>query len=411
MSSHVVAVAIAAGFSLVVLPAAQAQTAPREVGTLGGRSSWAQAINALGAVVGTSETPEGSFRAFIARRPGALAGLGPDDVPGVGLGINDLNDVVGSSDRAFARIGGRARELGPGLANDISNLRQSAGWSHVTPEETHAVVWDAAGRMRDLGQAGEQSFASALNDRGQVAGWITDADGQPQAVLWEADGSRTELGTLGGRYSQALAINEAGDVAGVSETAIGITHAFLWRRGSGIIDLDDDLQSSTAFGLNDSGQVVGERATEDGRPRAFVWSAATGLVTLETPATPDGASRANAINDLGEIAGLVAGATEARALVWIVRPSPASQVAGLERLMRQLIRDRVVTSRRAASPLAHVRSAARAIRAGRVDRAGSYLRTAARQMSGVAPAGGRARVTHLQNVARRVAALLTDSGR
>jgi probable HAF family extracellular repeat protein len=130
MSSPVVAAAVAAGFSLLVLPAAQAQTAPpREIGTLGGGSSWAQAINALGAVVGTSETPEGSFRAFIARRPGALTGLGPDNVPGVGLGINDLNDVVGSSDRAFARIGGRLRELGPGLANDISNLRQSAGWS------------------------------------------------------------------------------------------------------------------------------------------------------------------------------------------------------------------------------------------------------------------------------------------
>ena len=408
MSSPVVAAAVAAGLSLLVLPAAQAQTAPREIGTLGGRSSWAQAINALGVVVGTSETPEGSFRAFIAARPGALTGLGPDNVPGVGLGINDLNDVVGSSDRAFARIGGRLRELGSGLANDISNARQSAGWSNVTPEETHAVVWDAAGRMRDLGQTGEQSFASALNDRGQVAGWIADAAGQPHAVRWEADGSRIELGTLGGRYSQALAINEAGDVAGVSETAGGIPHAFVWRRGSGMVDLGEDLQSSTAFGLNDSGQVVGERVTEDGRRRAFVWSAGSGLMTLDTPARPDAASRANAINDLGEIAGLVAGPTEARALVWIVRASPAAQVAGLEGLIRQLIRDRVVTSRRASSPLAHVRSAARAIRAGRLDRAASHLRTAARQLSGVAPARSRARVTHLRTIAERVAVLLAD---
>jgi probable HAF family extracellular repeat protein len=111
--------------------------------------------------------------------------------------------------------------------------------------------------MRDLGQAGEQSFASALNDRGQVAGWIADAAGQPHAVRWEADGSRVELGTLGGRYSQALAINEAGDVAGVSETASGVPHAFVWRPGSGMVDLGEDLQASTAFGLNDSGQVVG----------------------------------------------------------------------------------------------------------------------------------------------------------
>jgi probable HAF family extracellular repeat protein len=238
-----------------------------------------------------------------------------------------------------------------------------------------------------------------------VAGWRTGEDGRPRAVLWQPDGTPIELGSLGGSYSQALGINEYGDVVGLAETAAGMGHAFLWRQGAGMVDLDVDGIFSWAFGVNDAGQVVGEHLDATGRQRAFVWTMERGIETLETPLA-DGSSRAAAINDFGEIVGVAADATSARALLWVVPPALMNQLAGLERLIRQLADDRVVNRGRAQAALAQVRSAATAVRGRRMGRASEHLESAARQLVSAAQGASRGRGLHLAAIARRLARAL-----
>lgn len=391
---------------LLLLPAlAAAQTtAPADLGTLGGESAWAQGINASGAVVGTSQTAEGAYRAFfLASIDGTIQAAGPTDAPSIGLGINDLNEIVGESGRAFRQRGSTIQDLGAGLANDINNLGQVAGWRNATPEETHATVWDALGNARDLGTPGQASYASAINDRGDVAGWITDNAGQPQAVLWGADGVVVELGTLGGSYSQALAINEAGDVVGLAETAAASAHAFLWRRSTGMVDVDPDGAFSWAFGVNDVGQIVGEHVGAMGRQRAFVWTSDGGMVTLPTPEMPDSIARAVAVNDLGEIVGVAADAVRSRAMRWVIPPSAAAQLDALERLIVNLGQDRAISRGVAQSTAAEIRSAARALASRRVSRAVEHLERAAERLSSASRGQSAGRVLHLLTWARRVA--------
>ena len=396
------------GAMLLTLPAMAAaqSTAPVDLGTLGGDSAWAAAINASGTIAGTSQTADGTYRAFLFTRPnGPMTVLGPPDVPSLGLGINDQSAIVGESGRAFRQRGEVVEELGPGLANDINNLGQAVGWRAVTAGETHATLWEVSGASRDLGTSGQASFAAAINDRRQVVGWRTGEDGRPRAVLWQPDGTPVELGALGGVYSQALAINEYGDVAGLAETAAGAGHAFLWRRGVGMIDLDTGGAFSWAFGVNDAGQVVGEHLDATGRPRAFVWTMEQGLQTLET-APADGSSRAAAINDFGEIVGVAADATRSRALLWVVPPALGNQLAGLERLVGQLADDRVVNRGRVRAAMAQIRSAATAVRARRMGRASEHLESAARQLMSLARGAPRNRVLHLAGVAERLALAL-----
>jgi probable HAF family extracellular repeat protein len=394
--------------AMLLLPAlAAAQSAaPVDLGTLGGESAWAAAINASGSITGTSQTADGTYRAFLFVQPaGSMTALGPPDLSSLGLGINQVNTVVGESGRAFRQRGAAIEDLGPGLANDVNNLGQAVGWRNVTPEETHATLWEASGETRDLGTAGQASFASAVNDRRQVAGWINGVDGLPRAVLWEPDGAPVELGALGGTYSQALGINEYGDVVGLAETASGMGHAFLWRRGAGMIDIDPEGAFSWAFGVNDAGQVVGEHIDQTGRQRAFVWSP-RGMTTLETPMMPDGAGRAAAINDFGEIVGVVADATRARALLWVVPPALTQQLAGLDRLVRGLAQDRVITRGRMQAMVAQLRSAATALRRRRVERAAGHLQTVSRQLAGLARGSARGRLLYLAAVTRRLAAAI-----
>jgi probable HAF family extracellular repeat protein len=153
-----------------------------DLGTLGGRSSVAVAINAAGQVAGQADTSSGGLHAFL---------VTPVDTDG-----------DGAPDRWF-------RDDNSNGLNDL---------------------------MADLGTLGRDlSVAVAINAVGQVAGnsEIDSVEGvEDRAFLWQ-DGVMTDLGTLGldflGReFSLAAAMNDAGQVVGRSSTADG-EHAFLFR--------------------------------------------------------------------------------------------------------------------------------------------------------------------------------------
>ena len=172
--------------------------------------------------------------------------------------------------------------------------------------------------ITDLGTlGGDDSQATAINDRGQVVGFAyttaKDKDGHQNwhAFLW-TNGRMRDLGTFGGRNSEALAINEHGQVVGWADTkakgANGeqIAHAFLWENGR-MRDLGTlGGQGSSAMDINDHGQIVGKADTrakdKDGQPtaHAVVWRKGS-VIDLGTLGGPG--SEAVAVNEHGQVVG------------------------------------------------------------------------------------------------------------
>jgi probable HAF family extracellular repeat protein len=190
-----------------------------DLGTLGGKHSHPQSINAMGQVVGVSLTASGDYDAFLWQE-GQMQDLGSMDP----IRINNFGQVI-----ALFFPDGKAG---------------------------HPVLWEQ-GTTTDLGTLGGRSTdALDLNDLGQVVGNSLTADNGSYAFLWQ-NGIMTNLGTLGARLSSANSINNQGEVVGESVTPTGAAHAFLWRDGR-MTDLGpaDGLYGRAQF-INDVGQIVG----------------------------------------------------------------------------------------------------------------------------------------------------------
>jgi probable HAF family extracellular repeat protein len=197
----------------------------RDLGTLGGRSSQANAINSSGVIVGVtgvagSEQPH----AFIWKS-------------GV---MSDLGTLAGGQSEATA-------------INDDGIV---VGWSRVASGDQRAVRWKD-GKKRNLGTlGGRNSEARGINAFGVIVGWSETASGARHAFIWK-NGVMTDIGTLGGATSQANGINRSGTVVGGSRTASGINHAFRWKDGV-FKDLGTmGRQFSYASAINTKGQIAG----------------------------------------------------------------------------------------------------------------------------------------------------------
>jgi probable HAF family extracellular repeat protein len=210
-----------------------------DLGTLGGDTSEATAINASGQIVGYSNlTPSGAYHAFM--WDGTM---------------HDLGTLGGSASSAAA----------------INASGQVVGKSITAAGAYHAFMWD--GTMHDLGAlGGDYSEAIAINASGQVVGNSTTASGDQHAFFWSV-GVMTDLGTLGGVGSSVggrHSLNDAGQVVGASNAAAGTYHAFVWQMGV-MRDLGTFGGSvSEAFGINAAGVVAGYAATLGGPNHAFI---------------------------------------------------------------------------------------------------------------------------------------------
>jgi len=140
-----------------------------DLGTLGGRNSEPKGINNMDWIVGRAHGPGGSgfdFRPFLWREGQMedLGTLGGDF--GEAYAINELGHIVGFT------------ETIPG---------QRGGWQ--------AFLW-RDGVMGRLPELDGSSIAWGLNNTGLVAGQSWSAEfGEPRAVLWE-NGQVRDLGTL-----------------------------------------------------------------------------------------------------------------------------------------------------------------------------------------------------------------------
>jgi probable HAF family extracellular repeat protein len=194
-----------------------------------------------------------------------------------------------------------------------------------------AVIWGPApGQIRTLRPlAGDTvGMAVGINDNGQAVGatgtcantMLPPLAFGPHAVIWDADGTPRDLGNLGSTaLNMALSVNNRGEVVGVSSlypdsSPFFGSHAFLWSPETGLMrdlgTLPGDVQS-VAQGINDRGQVVGVSFDEHGNPRPFLWQKGImqDLNELVAGGAPLYLLFGPTINASGEIAGF--GVTEA----------------------------------------------------------------------------------------------------
>jgi probable HAF family extracellular repeat protein len=191
----------------------------RDLGTFGGTTSQALAVNRRGEVAGYAYTSDQVRHAFFwdgwsMRDLGTLDNTQSDN-ESEGVAMNRWGDVVGSAE-------------GPPFTG-----------------REHPFIWNASHGMRDLGTLGlvidgqlvPDGHANAINDLTQVVGDYgrensCSAPGGCNAFFW--DGVLHDLGRLGDRDSEAVDLNTRGQIVGSSQTPDDDpihpqeTHAVLW---------------------------------------------------------------------------------------------------------------------------------------------------------------------------------------
>jgi len=329
---------------------------PLDLGTLGGNSTVATAINDRGQIVGWSFTAAGAPHAFLwedgaMRDLGTLVAQEPDPVfhtRSVAGAINNAGLIAGSAeDESFMLKlvvweNGVIRALGPDASDreirvDGMNARGDIVAS-IEPAEYdgRVVVWQngVVQPVEHLPGGWNWTYATAMNGAGDVVGASTADQSSAQAFfhpfVWR-DGVTTDLGVFGitgnctdpnepscnSAEGEALDVNDAGVVVGWSQDSSGLPRPFIWQDGT-LRDLGVfPGVKAYALAINERGQVAGGHQPApwpDQRAFAFLWSAGAvqDLGTLGGRAT-----HVSALSEAGEIVGSSLTASgEQHAFVW-----------------------------------------------------------------------------------------------
>ena len=194
----------------------------------------------------------------------------------------------------------------PGLQNNFGARISDAG--HVGAGR---YVWHQ-GTLTDVGGlGGDFTAVEDVNASGQVVGRMTAADGYMRAFVWQ-NGSMTPLPNLGGEEGYATAINNAGQIVGYTDNILGSSvsghRATFWTSSHLAFDIGSvpPDHASRAHAVNNLGQAAGISSPSVGSGfgnDAFFWngSTITPFITNRDPFHFD----VNGINDLGQIVGLL----------------------------------------------------------------------------------------------------------
>ena len=298
-----------------------------DLGTLGGDTSVATAINERGQVVGYSTNADGQTRAFLYSN-GRMRSIGSPKGDSRATDINDRGHIggyflnnsgsargfvykqrefqvmelleregsrqsfvyaVGHNGRAYGQSNGRPvmwREADPralsrreGAVFNVNRRRTAVGVLRDDPYTFRPAL------ALDDGDGGA-GRALDINKNRQAVGWQS-VGGDRQAVLWKLSASqeqvlrRTVIGGLGEgpgndtEFSTASAINNDGLVVGSSlADDLQTRHAFLYEDGE-IHDLNDLLEDGddwllvSANDINEAGQIIGTGVI-NGQEHAFL---------------------------------------------------------------------------------------------------------------------------------------------
>jgi probable HAF family extracellular repeat protein len=290
----------------------------RDLGTLGGSSSFSQAINDQGQVTGLAlnDVPDlfSFFYQYLYCLPFNICPANATQTRGF------VWDEEGGM-RDIGTLGGP--DAFPSL---INNRGQIAGFSYTdsAPQPTtgfptlHPFLWETEKGMKDLGGLGGTSTASVngLNERGEVVGGsYLPGDQIIQPFLWDGKKLINLVAPpfLTSVNGEAAWINETGEVAGtagvpgVPGRCASAPHAFLWRNGV-MTDLGTlaGYDFSGATFINSRSQIVGTAfSCASSMSAAFLWERGSmvDLNTLVQPNAPLHLFTASYIDDRGRIAG------------------------------------------------------------------------------------------------------------
>lgn len=248
----------------------------------------ASAINNAGQVVGrlntgsTFVTNGATVTTLYQAYPDGSGALQPTAINNAGqisgfisTGQNHAIRLDGTTVTRLASFSDEAR-LANSVANDINDLGQVVGYSHISSGYERAALWNGTSNPIALDNPAvgiSYSIATAINNAGQVVGYGGNAGNNVapiQAILWNGT-VPTVLGTLGGSgnffRSMAYDINDAGQAVGFSMLSGKDEHrATLWD-GTTATDLNSFLDASVvsagwvleeANAINSNGWIVGE---------------------------------------------------------------------------------------------------------------------------------------------------------
>ncbi|MBA2378684.1 MAG: hypothetical protein H0V76_03815, partial [Blastocatellia bacterium] len=268
----------------------------KDLGTLGGNSSFARAINNAGQITGNANVPNGRLHAYIWEN-GMMQDLGflPNGTEfSRGFYLNAQGVVTGESDNNASKVFifdpsvGTMSALVDLVTSNPDNMRivggfgagindngQIVGSMSRLLEPSGSVVrgfkFDS-GTVRDLGSIDGQinTFARAwgINNNGTAVGVSRTVNNSSHATRWE-NGTATDLGSLGGdlAFSEAFRINESGQIVGRSTVAVGVTgqNAVVWENGT-IRDLGrlSGVNFGRANDINEHGFIVGTSSQFEG---------------------------------------------------------------------------------------------------------------------------------------------------
>jgi probable HAF family extracellular repeat protein len=272
----------------------------RDLGTLGGSTSFSQAMNDRGQITGLAlndiPDPFSYYYQFLYCLPFQIC---PPNATETHAFVWDEKDGM----KDIGTLGG------PDAFPSVINQRgQVAGFSYINsvPNETtglptfHPFLWEKGKGMKDLGSFGGTQTASVngLNNRGEVVGGLyLPGDIQNLPFIWDGakliDPVAPPFGGPG--PGEANWINEAGEVVGNASLPTPcsggngyLQHAFLWRGGV-ITDLGSLPNTPNTGGLfiNSKSQVVGASFSCDFSTfSAFLWEQGS-MVDLNALIAPD----------------------------------------------------------------------------------------------------------------------------
>jgi probable HAF family extracellular repeat protein len=307
-----------------------------DLGTLGGPTSSAAAINNAGEVVGSADTHNYYWEIYVDSGVRTKDKVYQEDpflwtpsTPnGTSGSLTDLGNFGGWNNGA----------------SGINGLGQVVGSSDLSTGASHAFLWGpstangASGTLIDLGTlGGTNSSARGINRSGQIVGGSDTSSGASLAFLWGptapngTSGTMADLGTITGALPGiAAGINDSGQIAGTSGLA-----AFLYSGGT-MIDLghlggSSVQEDSEAYGINNFGEVVGISYTGSAT-HAFLWAPPTAngtsgtLIDLGSLIGASGNSEAYGINSAGQVVGASYTGSATHAFLWA--PSTANGASG-----------------------------------------------------------------------------------
>ena len=297
----------------VAAPAGAATYRVIDLGTLGGASSAATDLNDAGAVVGWSATASGSAHA-VAWRNGRMTDIGTLGGPtSRAMGISNNFAVVGTASIAaggpphgflWRANQGAMHNLGIPLPVRIGDTGAIIGNATTAAGESVAAYRNQHGWIQLPLLAFDGSHGEDVNDAGTAVGTLfTEPHGSAPFVY--ANGVLTILPSVPtAAETSADAINDAGQIAGQTFDPLGIV---LWNGMSWEPIPTPALFDPEIHDMNDCAQIVGAHHPEVFfKPHAFLIANGVGVDLNSQIPVGSGwrLGTANAINDVGEIAGV-----------------------------------------------------------------------------------------------------------